>query len=391
MHALVMKRKMEINKYLKIVKLIESEEHKANMAIERTKITFLQAKQKKRKEWWRMDNHFRESIRKDLEAASIKIKNPPSRNGNDTSISSNSVASNKYSEFSLPLIVTSETDVLKSKRSSFFSDTENDDLLPKTNLSANNAVNEKTQLKKAPITPHNTPSINLMFKPSTKSLLVQPTTQVSQIPLSQIQNKPNEPNSPNKNEISNDENKGNNSIIKLVDERENTRRPLSVNLVKIISKRKGITINEILPSLKIADEDANNIQEIADKNIFSSVDVFSDIKETNAISAQKTVTEKSSSKLSDLKRNNVKNIMKTTILNNNKKPKEKSDDSDDYQTTVSRFLWKTPFHVETSNNLQKLEAETDSIKRQISKQKSLSLSRDNRYNNLLKSLNEKID
>ena len=51
MHALVMKRKMEINKYLKIVKLIESEEHKANMAIERTKSTFLQAKQKKRKEF----------------------------------------------------------------------------------------------------------------------------------------------------------------------------------------------------------------------------------------------------------------------------------------------------------------------------------------------------
>jgi uncharacterized protein YjdB len=207
--------------------------------------------------------------------------------------------------------------------------------------------------------------------------------------LSQIQNKPNEPNSPSKNEISSEENNGNN-IVKLVDEKETARRPLSVNLVKIISKRKGITINEILPSLKMADEDAH-IQEIADKNLFSSVDVFPDIKETNSMPGQKTASEKSSSKLSDLKRNNVKNIMKTNILNNNKKPKEKSDDSDDYQTTVSRFLWKTPFHIETSNNLQKLEAETDSIKRQISKQKSLSLSRDNRYNNLLKSLNEKID
>ena len=394
MHALIMKRKMEINKYVKIIKLIDTEEYKAKMAVERAKISFLQAKQKRRKEWWRMDNHYRESVRKELEASNIKIKNPSSRN--ETSISStNSVLSNKYSEFSLPLINTNDTEIYQ-KRHSNFSDVENNDY-PSTNNFSNISLNEKPQLKKTPITPltpHNTPSINLILKPS-KSLLLQPITQVTQISLTEIQNK-NEPklaiNLLN-NSNDNDKNENNNDSIikKSADEKQNSKRPLSVHLVKMIAKRKSTTVNEILPIKK---EDENlNIQEMSEKSMFTSFNEFPDInshKENNEpLIFNSRINNEKSSKISDLKRNNAKKIMKTTILNNKKQ--EKIEDSDDYQSTVCRFLYRTPFHVETSNKLNKLEAETNSIKRQISKQKSLSLTRDNRYNNLLKSLNEKID
>ena len=128
-----------------------------------------------------------------------------------------------------------------------------------------------------------------------------------------------------------------------------------------------------------------------EKYMFSSMNEFPDInahKEGFVYSKQKAASEKST-KVAESKRKNVKKIMKTTILNTKKQ--EKNDESDDYQSTVSRFLWKTPHHVETSNKISKLEAETNSIKRQISKEKSLSLTRDNRYNNLLNSLNDKID
>ena len=377
-HALIMRRKMELNKYVKVVKLIESEQRKSNLANERTKLSFMQSKQRRRKEWWRMDNHFRESLRKELDVSNFKLNKSPTRNEHSIS-SSNSVTSTKLSEFNLPMIINNnEADMQYYKKPIGVPEAESEDYsLPKIIL--NNTSTERSQLKKPPImplTPHNTPQIM-------KPVLVH-TSQVSHVPLALIQNKGESKTSL---DLANDKNE-NSSSHKSADEKENTRRPLSVNLLKVVSQRKATSANETLPPIK---PEENAVSADA-KYAFSSLNEFPDInshQESSLNTSLKAASEQPN-KISNSKRNDAKKLMKSRILNT-KKQEKYAEDSDDYQSMVSRFLWKTPFHVETSNTFNKLEAETISIKRQISKQKSLSLTRDNRYNNLLKTLNEKID
>ena len=198
-HALIQRRKMEINKYVKVMKLIEIEEHKANQANERSRVSFLQAKQKRRKEWWRMDHHFRESLRKDLEAnvkLSKSVQSTTDIRANESSnlSISTSVNGNKFAEFNLPFIISnkygiSESSQFSPKNNTFVLSGETGEHMVKKSLnnsSNNNSMtseNKYTSNRKAPATPHNTPNINVVVKPA-KSVLVHTT---SQVPLAQIQ------------------------------------------------------------------------------------------------------------------------------------------------------------------------------------------------------------
>lgn len=66
-NALIQKRRMELNKHDFRLKILDSQERKALVMNERQRLSFLQEVKFKRKEWWKMDNFYRESIRKDLE------------------------------------------------------------------------------------------------------------------------------------------------------------------------------------------------------------------------------------------------------------------------------------------------------------------------------------
>ena len=77
-NALVHKRRREINKFEFKVKLLERETQRNTQAIEKSKISFLYNINHKRREWWRLDKHTRDAIRKDFEETTLKInKNKP--------------------------------------------------------------------------------------------------------------------------------------------------------------------------------------------------------------------------------------------------------------------------------------------------------------------------
>lgn len=66
-NALVFKRQMELNRYQLKIKSLERNEQKMTVALDRNKMAFLQALKVKRKDWWKSDDHFRESVKKNLD------------------------------------------------------------------------------------------------------------------------------------------------------------------------------------------------------------------------------------------------------------------------------------------------------------------------------------
>jgi len=354
-NALMLSRKLENIMLKSQLNHYEREKKKSFAYIDRHRAAFLQTFRVRRKDWWKMDTHFRDNVRKELD----------------------NMLDKKISEYNL---VKAQKDENKRKLNL------KKDLFPKSiktvpieksfiesseNFNSNAKLNRKEKLPKIE-SEEKIPKIINHFSTGNQQQIEEPIRiKTSKIKLPEIKSTLNlnvaqKPNLKHRNEQDFDRSHENNSFSLLRDDQ--IHRTHSV----IIREDKNTGIND----------QNSRYTKLPSINSFNN-------KSTKYNSNQ---TDSTSSK--GFKNNNLLAINKQKSRSNNLSKLRlvggMSGEEEEFFETVNHFLDSTPCYVENKDNYRADKREKVLSMKSIKKESKIAQSRDKRFDNLIRSLTDKI-